>query len=932
MRASTRSIAARVARTESRVGPLPRAWGRRFERLELMIESATVVSQRHVGKPEILAPAGDRESLIAALRSGADAVYFGLDLGFNARARAANFTLEDLPATIAGIHLAGAKAYLTLNTLIFEPELERVAEVIRSIADSGADAIIVQDPAVCLLAREIAPDLHVHASTQMTISSPLASRFAQELGVTRVVVPRELSVEEIEAFRAGSGVELEVFVHGALCVSWSGQCLTSESWSGRSANRGQCAQSCRLPYSLRVDGADRDLGDVKYLLSPKDLAGARAVPDLARIGVAGLKIEGRQKGRMYVATAVEGYRRLVDGLDGSARASHEVQDRFRADLVAMTLSYTRGFSDGFLGGSDHQTLVEGRFPKHRGALLGTVERVERGAVVVTPDSTRPWTGALAAEESASRASGPRGETSAALTGFTDGESSSSGPTPTRFEPRAGMGIVFDRGEPEDKAEPGGPIFAVERRGTRIVLRFGDPGPDLSRVSVGDRAWITSDPTIQRRIEREVSLGLPNERLGVDLRVSGVVGERLAVSARCLGIEVAVRGESPLTAARAGGLDAALLREKLGSFGGTPFHCSSLDVSGLDAGLFARTSELKSMRREIVASLERAVIARTAERRSKPADVASLRDNLRSRVVDRARETRTPVVVPLCRTDEQIEAAIAVGRETILEVELDFMDLVGLKRAFARARDAGLRVTIATLRVEKPLEDSFFEACASLRPDGILVRHWSGFVRARESSPQVALHGDFSLNVTNSLTALHLLGGGLSTITPGYDLDADQLRALLARVPLDAITIPLWHRVPAFHTEHCVYSHLLSNGRDFKSCGRPCEAHRVSLIDEKRHEHPVIVDAGCRNTVFDGKPQSPARLAREWVERGVRRYRVEFLREDRAAASRVLRLALELLEGHCAVDAFLQKTGARDHVGLGEGGMATLAGSSRSETT
>src|SRR5690606_21530487 len=305
-----------------------------------------VASRPH--KPEVLAPAGSPAALRAALQNGADAVYFGLQDGFNARARAANFALADLPEIVARVHRAGARAYVTLNTLVFEPELPAVERVLQRIAATGVDALIVQDPAVCLLARAICPELELHASTQMTIAEPAAAAFAGALGVTRVVVPRELSVDEIRTFAAGTELELEVFVHGALCVSWSGQCLTSEAWGGRSANRGQCAQSCRMPYELVVDGQRRDLGDVAYLLSPKDLAGARAVPELLAVPVHGLKIEGRQKGPQYVATATGGYRRWVDGLtDGSDPKA--VARQLADDLLKMSLSYTRGFSDGFFG-------------------------------------------------------------------------------------------------------------------------------------------------------------------------------------------------------------------------------------------------------------------------------------------------------------------------------------------------------------------------------------------------------------------------------------------------------------------------------------------------------------------------------------------------------------------------------------------------------
>ena len=223
-------------------------------------------------------------------------------------------------------------AAASIVAIVFdEGDLYYLASFVQ-IAASGVDALIVQDPAVCLLARAICPELELHASTQMTIAEPAAAPFATDLGVTRIVVPRELSVAEIRRFAAGTDAELEVFVHGALCVSWSGQCLTSEAWGGRSANRGQCAQSCRMPYELVVDGTLRPLGDVRYLLSPKDLAGARAVPELLDVGVHGLKIEGRQKGAQYVATATGGYRRWVDGL-ADGQDSGAVERQLADDLL-----------------------------------------------------------------------------------------------------------------------------------------------------------------------------------------------------------------------------------------------------------------------------------------------------------------------------------------------------------------------------------------------------------------------------------------------------------------------------------------------------------------------------------------------------------------------------------------------------------------------
>ena len=314
--------------------------------------------------PEVLAPAGDADSMRAAVAAGADAVYFGLH-GFNARARATNFDEEALRETLRYLHEHGAKGYVTLNTLVFDDELARVEAAVRLCADAAVDAVIVQDLGVAKLARAIAPTLPIHASTQMTCTDAGAVELARSLGATRVILARELSVADIAAIRAATDVELEVFVHGALCIAYSGQCLTSEAIGGRSANRGACAQACRLPNELVVDGVLRELGDRAYLLSPEDLETSALVPKLVELGVASIKIEGRLKGPEYVAATTRLYRRAVDAAVGRGESAPTEEER-RAALQM----FSRGSGAGFLGGIDHQRLVDGKTCDHRGLLAG----------------------------------------------------------------------------------------------------------------------------------------------------------------------------------------------------------------------------------------------------------------------------------------------------------------------------------------------------------------------------------------------------------------------------------------------------------------------------------------------------------------------------------------------------------------------------------
>ena len=296
----------------------------------------------------------------AAIENGADAVYFGLH-GHNARARATNFDPAELPQTMSLLHRRGVKGMATVsNTLAFPRELDDLEATIRHLAESDVDAVIVQDIGLARLIRAITPDLEIHASTQMSITGAEGVRLARELGCSRVILARELSLREIARIREVSELPIEVFVHGALCVAYSGQCLTSEALGGRSANRGECAQACRLPYEIVSDGVLQDLKDIKYLLSPQDLAAYDLIPELVALGVTSLKIEGRLKTPEYVANITRHYRRAID--EAVTGRPFEFD---RRDVQEMELSFSRGFSHGFFDGNNHKVLVRGDYAKKR---------------------------------------------------------------------------------------------------------------------------------------------------------------------------------------------------------------------------------------------------------------------------------------------------------------------------------------------------------------------------------------------------------------------------------------------------------------------------------------------------------------------------------------------------------------------------------------
>jgi putative protease len=806
---------------------------------------------------EVLAPAGDRAAMEAAVRAGADAVYFGLS-SWNARARATNFSVDDLAETRAYLHGAGCKGYVTLNTLVFDRELPAIEAAIRAAAAAGVDALIVQDLGVARLCQAVAPSLPLHASTQMTCTDAASVELARSLGARRVVLARELSVDDIAAIRAATDVELEVFVHGALCISYSGQCLTSEAIGGRSANRGACAQSCRLPYELIVDGKTRDRGDRAYLLSPEDLEATRQVAALVELGVRSLKIEGRLKGPEYVAATTRLYKQAVAAAVGAAPA---VGAEARQTALQM---YSRGSGPGFLAGIDHQRLVDGRGCEHRGLLVGAVRGVRRlqgkAHLVLVP----------------------------------------------QLPLARGDGLVVEGGR-EGAGEVGGRIWRIVVGGREVdgapagkeaCLWLG-PDVDLGAAErlVGHRVFRSSSPAAEKRALGPATSAPATRALVV--AVSGQLGQPARFSARLAGEpEVVVAGEALVSGAP---LTLETARAQLGRLGGTGYHLEDVQLA-LPAGAGLPLSALNRARRALVAALDARAPA-SASRAHAVTEVTHQALLAEARPPDRP--LPPPGLFVLCRKLAQARAALAAGADGVY---LDILELTGTGDAFRTLVGEGATsVGLAPPRIRKPGEEKIDRFLRGLQPASLLVRGLGalgelGTIAARD----FLAVGDFSLNVTNRITAAEVLARGADVFTPAFDLDGAQLRALLTGPLAGFAEVVLHHPMPLFHMEHCLIAAELSEGRDHLTCGRPCEHHAVSLRDRAGLEHPVEADVGCRNTVFHGASQSAADLVPALKAGGVRRFRIELLREEAADVARVVETYRSLLEGACTPAAVWQK--------------------------
>ncbi len=330
-------------------------------------------------RPEILAPAGSMEALKAAVHAGADAVYLGGNQ-FGARAYANNFDDAALVEAIEYCHLYGVKVYLTINTLFRDAEILALYDYLNPLYQAGLDAVIVQDFGVMKYVHTVFPDLAIHASTQMTITTSFAYQLLKDYGVTRIVPARELSMKEIASLKMGEDVpEVEVFVQGALCYCYSGQCLMSSMIGGRSGNRGRCAQTCRLPYSLYDENENLIKTDGEYLLSPKDLCGLESIPDLIKAGVDSFKIEGRMKRPEYVAVCVRAYRDLLDAWY-SDHFSDELVTYYKEQLLEV---FNRGgFTKGYYWQKNGKDMISIRYPGHAGVQIGIIDAVQKPQITV----------------------------------------------------------------------------------------------------------------------------------------------------------------------------------------------------------------------------------------------------------------------------------------------------------------------------------------------------------------------------------------------------------------------------------------------------------------------------------------------------------------------------------------------------------------------
>ena len=783
-------------------------------------------------KMELLAPAGEWDAFVAAVRAGADAIYIGGRL-FGARQQAVNFDTEEMCAAVKLAHMFRVKVYVTVNTLVDDTEFDSLRDYLAELQAADVDAVLVQDVGVLRFARKHFPSMVIHVSTQMSVASAAAVRWLSEnYGVERVVLARECTLAEIREITA-LGVDIEVFAHGALCISYSGQCLMSSMIGGRSGNRGRCAQPCRLPYTL-VDKngvpllEGRDVG--QYLLSPRDLKTVELLPEWQQAGVASLKIEGRMKRPEYVAVVVDVYRRALDRL--AAGGDFYVPE---ADLANLRQIFNRDFTTAYLrGDKPGRNMMSDRRPNNRGRLIGRVFAVNQAKSQV---SVR-----LEAE-------------------LSEGDG-------IEFWVKVGgrTGVTANNliveGEKVNIAYPG-----------QVVSLFAD---DLAGVKVHDRVFCTLDKRLMDKARSCFSDESENWRIPVSAQVVGKLNEPLIISfSDDDGNTGTARTTFIIEKARSQPLSAERVQQQLERLGQTYFKLTTADIQ-LDDGIMAPISEINEARRSAIQQLEEKRLKTFSDQRQKPTPVVVQAIAEDRRPIGRATKTKLQVQID---TIEKAEIACRQGADSLVFGGDHYSRQAVTKETIAGvasiAKHYGVPVWLATSRlISQSLEQVTVQEMKAAECngfDGVYLSGMSALALAREHIT-IPLAADWMFNVFNTQGIAFLLEAGITRACLSPELTLSQIGSLAGKsvLPLECL---VHGKMPLMISAYCVAGSFLGDLHK-GNCQQACQQQTMFLKDRKDECFELMTDQHCRMHVLNGKILSLAGNMDRIIDAGMSTVRID----------------------------------------------------------
>lgn len=805
-------------------------------------------------RPELLAPAGEWDALVAAVQNGADAVYLG-GRNFSARRMAANFGRDELARAVDYAHVRGVKIYVTVNTLIADTEMEDAANFLRFLYNNGVDAVIVQDLGLIKLAREVVPDLELHASTQMTVHNVPAAGLLRQAGITRIVLARELSLREIKEIRERAQVEVEVFIHGALCICYSGQCLMSSMIGGRSGNRGLCAQPCRLQYTLEDESGSALSSPAEpgeYILSPRDLNLSGHLPELIKAGIEAFKIEGRMKRPEYVATVTRIYRNLIDR---AVENNFYITPREAGELAQI---FNRDFTPGYIFGSPGRDMMSFKRSNNRGVLLGRVKKYFKDRGLLQLKLEMPLRVGDGLEVWVSR--GGR------------------------------LGIEVRRmwkGNREVKEAEAGETVSIEARG------------DLQS---GDRVFKTHDAELIARARETYASDRETKKIPVHFYAEAAAGSPLSLTVRdadgftgraATAVECQPAINRPLTR--------EFLLKQLDRLGNTPYCLEDLSCR-VNSAVMVPVREINEVRRQALDELSR---RRAAAGRPKPVPGEEFRrklDRVKLAVSARPQDSGGKPLLTVSVADlASLRAAARAGADVIYFGGDGFRSREKvspghLEEAHSICSAQGARLALSTPRImhecDWPTFQPLWEKAQTLPLDGVLVSNL-GCLECAARNHSLPFYTDFSLNAFNNLTAYYLLQKGARRVTLSTELTLGQVREITGHdLPVEVL---VHGAVPLMVSAYCAPGGVLGRREGKSACSRPCRNLRVKLRDRKGYVFPVEVDHYCRMHVFNSRELCLAGNLDEICRAGVTACRVDARLYDAQSTGAVVGVYRELLD-------------------------------------
>jgi putative protease len=763
-------------------------------------------------RPELLAPAGSWEALVAAVQNGADAVYFG-GKAFNARYSATNFDDEQLVQAVEYCHVRGVKVYVTVNIILADQELKEALEFLHFLHNAGVDAIITQDLGLAKLARQVIPELPLHASTQMTVHNTAGVKLLQEYGFERIVLSREMQLEDIAQLKRETGADLETFMHGALCVCYSGQCLMSSMIGGRSGNRGRCAQPCRMQYQLVNQWGQSlvDNGKVgEYLLSPRDLNLSQYVPDLIKAGINSFKVEGRMKRPEYVATVINVYRQLID--KALAENEFSVDPKQARDLEQI---FNRDFSTGFFYGNPGSELMSYKRPNNRGVLLGRVKKFSKDSNLVELSLQEPLQVGDGIE-----------------VWVTQGG-------------RVGTEVsrIIVKGQQVESA-PAGVSVWVDIRG---------------KVCPGDRVFKTHDAELMQRAKLSYTSSKELRKIPLKFTVKASVGEPLHIGvvdpmgnhAEGSSAEVGQQAEKrPLTK--------EFLSEQLNRLGNTPFALGQLDCE-INGQVMFPMRVINELRRTVLEDLEH---RRSAKGARNTIDKKVFKQRLTEALAsldqpNQSRRNKAKLAVNVAELTT-LKAVVDAGADIVYYGGESFrsrkaITVEDIKTAVAYCQKRGVDFILSSPRVMQDEELKRYlntvEKCAT-DISKVLVGNL-GLLHQLKTSSDLKMIADFSFSVFNQAAADMLSEQSVIRVTLSPELTMAQVRefAAHATIPLEAL---VHGALPLMVTEYCAMGSLMGGLTSKTKCSGPCRSQTCGLKDRKGVVFPIEVDQYCHQHIFNSK--------------------------------------------------------------------------------